>query len=40
MLRKTMSMEKHFVAAVEEITVRMSFGLAATFVKDGTMGNV
>lgn len=35
-----MSMEKHFVAAVEETTVQMNFGLAATSAKDGTMGNV
>lgn len=40
MWRRTMSMERHFVGAVEAITVQMSSGLAVTFARGGIMGSV
>lgn len=38
--RMKMSMAKHFVGAVEAITVPMNSGLAVTSVRGGTMGSV
>lgn len=40
MRRKTMSIAKLFVGAVVETTVQMSFGLAVTSVRGGTMESV
>lgn len=35
-----MSIMKHFVEAVAEITMLMSFGFAVTYVRGGSMGSV
>ena len=40
MKRMTMNTAKHFVAAVGEIIMQMSFGLVVTFVRGGSMGSV
>lgn len=39
-MTRRMNIVKHFVAAVVEITTQMSFGLAVTSVRGGSMGSV
>jgi len=40
MRRRKTSTAKHFAGAAAVITMPMSFGLAAIYVRGGTMGNV
>lgn len=40
MKTRMMSTVKPFVGAVAEITMQMNFGLAAIYVRGGSMGNV